>query len=166
MFQNRIWLDLHQVMITVIKPVTSNFITALPKVSSFANDRWSVADVGTRHSRLFEKRNQRFLTCITLAIHLVSTLQLLFTNCIWCKLGLTVGDPGVDVKGIYHSGPLRQAWSSDNAIVSAFISSRCHLLLSSFPNRCSRPDWRRIFARNAWWWPTGAWDWWMRSWVA
>lgn len=84
-------------MITVIKPVTSNFLTALPE--SFNIDVCSVVDTRSCYSKVFtrthpfEMHNQHFLTYRPVAIHLVSTLQLLFTNCIWCKLGSNSQNP-------------------------------------------------------------------------
>lgn len=84
-------------MITVIKPVTSNFLTALPE--SFIISVCSVVDTRTRYSKVFtlthpfEMQNQHFLTYRELAIHLVSSLQLLFTNCICCKLGSNSQEP-------------------------------------------------------------------------
>lgn len=79
-------------MITAIKPVTSDFfLTALPE--SFNISVCSVVDTRTLDvtlTRPFEMQNQHFLTCRPLAIHLASTMQLLFTNCVWCKLGSNI----------------------------------------------------------------------------
>lgn len=78
-------------MITVIKPVTSNFLTALPE--SFIIIVCSVVEARTHYCEVFtlthpsETQNQHTVTYRPLAIHLVSTLQLLFTHCIRCKLG-------------------------------------------------------------------------------